>query len=37
MKPVLKWARGNYSQRWTVLEAIYHAFLLGCGYRNQTD
>ena len=29
--------RGNYSQRWTVLDAIYHAFLLGCGYRNQVD
>ena len=29
--------RGNYSQRWTILDAIYHAFLLGCGYRNQVD
>lgn len=37
MKPVLKRARGNCSQRWTILEAIYHTFLLGCGYRNQTD
>ena len=29
--------RGNYSQRWTILDAIYHAFLLGCGYRNRVD
>ena len=24
-------------QRWTILDAIYHAFLLGCGYRNRVD
>ena len=29
--------RGNYFQRWTELDAIYHAFLLGCGYRNRAD
>ena len=29
--------RGNYSQRWIILDAIYQAFLLGCGYRNRVD
>ena len=29
--------RGNYSQRWIILDAIYHAFLLGCGYHNRVD
>ena len=29
--------RGNYSQRWIILEAIYLAFLTGCGYRNRAD
>ena len=30
-------AKGTYKQRWDVLGAIYYSFLLGCGYRNQTD
>ena len=29
--------KGNYSQRWIILDAIYQAFLIGCGYRNRVD
>ena len=34
---VEKAVKGSYKQRWNVLESIYYAFLLGCGYCNQTD
>lgn len=26
--------KGNYNQRWQILQAIYNAFLKGCGYNN---
>ena len=34
---VEKAVKGNYKQRWNVLETIYYAFLLGCGYGNKVD
>ena len=24
--------KGNYNQRWEILQAIYHAYLIGIGY-----